>query len=270
MAKRKVQKPQSGNKSNKKINSIFIWLGVLLIMALFGWYVAHVWKLQREEAKADAAIYVAFGVDMPHNYYIHGIDVSSFQNSIAWKKVASMKVNNVRMGFAYIKATEGLGNVDENFRKNYTNAKRAGIICGAYHFFLPTKSGTVQAANFVRTVQLSIGDLPPVVDIEQLYGVPPLMMRKRLKECLDAMEIVYKTKPILYSNVDFYEKYLGSEFNDYPLWVAHYDEPEKPRTVREWLFWQHSESGHVNGIATKVDFSVFNGDSTAFQKLRLH
>ena len=73
-----------------------------------------------------------------------------------------------------------------------------------------------------------------------------------------------------YLRTDFYEKYLGSEFNDYPLWVAHYDEPEKPRIEREWLFWQHSESGHVNGIATKVDFSVFNGDSTAFQKLRLH
>ena len=87
---------------------------------------------------------------------------------------------------------------------------------------------------------------------------------------MDAIEVACKTKPILYSNVDFYEKYLGSEFDAYPLWVAHYDEQDKPRIGRDWLFWQHSQSGHVNGIATKVDCDVFNGDSTAFRKLLLN
>ena len=269
MAKRKVQKPQGVKKPANKKYGVFIWLGGLLFIGLFGWYVVHVWHLQQEEAKAEAAIYNAFGIEMPSKYYIHGIDVSSFQNSIAWKKVASMKVKNVSMGFVFIKATEGLGNVDENFRKNYNSAKKAGMICGAYHFFLATKSGTIQAANFIRNVPIATGDLPPVVDIEQLYGVQPLMMRKRLKECLDAIETAYKTKPILYSNVDFYEKYLGSEFDAYPLWAAHYDEQDKPRIGRDWLFWQHSESGHVNGIATRVDCDVFNGDSTAFRKLLL-
>ena len=56
-------------------------------------------------------------------------------------------------------------------------------------------------------------------------------------------------------------------FDDYPLWVAHYLQPHQPRISRDWAFWQHSEQGHVNGIFSKVDFDVFNGDSTAFKAL---
>jgi lysozyme len=60
---------------------------------------------------------------------------------------------------------------------------------------------------------------------------------------------------------------LGKKFNDYPLWIAHYFEKDKPRISRDWHFWQHSENGRVNGITTKVDFNVFKGDSTAFKQL---
>ena len=269
MAKRKVQKPQSTKNAPAKKNGLYVWGIALLCMVAFGWYVVHVWQQQQAEVKAEDAMYDAFGIDMPTNYYIHGIDVSSFQNTIAWQKVAAMRVNNVRMGFAFIKATEGLVNVDENYKKNYQNAKRAGMICGSYHFFLATKSGTAQAANFLKNATINTGDLPPVVDIEHLYGVPPATMRKRLKEYLAAIETAYKTKPIIYSYVDFYEKNLGNEFNDYPLWVAHYDEQDKPRIGRDWTFWQHSESGHVSGIASKVDCDVFNGDSAAFKQMLL-
>ena len=269
MAKRKVQKPQNPKKAQPKKNGIYVWATVLLLMVAFGWYVVHVWRQQQAEVKAGEAIYDAFGIDMPTNYYIHGIDVSSFQNTIAWQRVATMRVKNVSMGFAFIKSTEGLMNVDDNYRRNYLNARKAGMICGSYHFFLATKSGAAQAANFIKNTNVSTGDLPPVVDIEHLYGVPAAIMRKRLKEYLTVIEATYKTKPIIYSYVDFYEKNLGNEFNDYPLWVAHYDEQDKPRIGRDWTFWQHSEDGHVNGIAGKVDCDVFNGDSTAFRQMLL-
>ena len=69
------------------------------------------------------------------------------------------------------------------------------------------------------------------------------------------------------TNIDFYTKVLGDEFDDYPLWIAHYYQPGKPRIKRSWVFWQHSEEGRVNGIKSKVDFNVFNGDSTDFKNL---
>jgi lysozyme len=67
--------------------------------------------------------------------------------------------------------------------------------------------------------------------------------------------------------VDFYRQYLKDDFDGYPLWVAHYLQKERPRIYRDWLFWQHSEGGRVNGILSRVDFDVFNGDSTDFKKL---
>ena len=81
------------------------------------------------------------------------------------------------------------------------------------------------------------------------------------------MEYNYHVKPIIYTYLDFYERYLKGYFDNYPLWVAHYLQPHKPRIKRDWAFWQHSESGRVNGILSKVDFNVFNGDSTEFRAL---
>jgi lysozyme len=69
--------------------------------------------------------------------------------------------------------------------------------------------------------------------------------------------------------VDFYKQYLKDDFDQYTLWVAHYLQKERPRIYRDWTFWQHSEGGRVNGILTRVDFDVFNGDSVEFKKLLL-
>jgi lysozyme len=51
------------------------------------------------------------------------------------------------------------------------------------------------------------------------------------------------------------------------LWAAHYYQYDVPRIDRNWDFWQHSEEGRVNGILSKVDFNVFNGDSLQFRSI---
>ena len=178
-----------------------------------------------------------------------------------------MKVNDVRIGFAFIKATEGLGNVDKQFKRNWKKAAQAGVTRGAYHFFVATKSGKNQAKNFISNVELEPGDLPPVLDIEHLYGVKPGKMQKEVQDWLTAVEDFYKVKPIIYTYVNFYSGYMKGQFDDYPLWAAHYLEKDKPRINRKWSFWQHNERGRVNGITKPVDFNVFNGDRSDFQNL---
>lgn len=213
--------------------------------------------------------YPAFGIDIPVNYSIHGIDVSRYQYNIDWKAVQNMEDKKVKIGFAFIKATEGLGRVDNEFRQNWFNAKKALIPRGAYHFFISSKSGKAQAENFIETVNLSKGDLPPVLDVETANGASAADVQQRVKDWLQMIEKHYKVKPIIYTNVDFYENFLADKFDDYPLWVAHYYVKDKPRIQRKWTLWQHNEKGRVNGIDTFVDFNVFNGDSASFRKMLL-
>lgn len=257
MAKRKKKKPG------------WTWpVTVIIIIASLA-AAFYVWYTGYRIKQASFVRYPAFGIDMPVNYQIHGIDVSKHQSYIHWPAVRSMNVQDIKIGFAFIKATEGLGNVDKQFRRNWVNAGKANLPRGAYHFFLATKSGKAQAKNFINTVNLETGDLPPVLDIENLYGTRPEKMRKEIKDWLDIVEAHYGVKPILYTYVTFYTNFLKNEFDGYPLWVAHYMEKAKPRINRPWIFWQHSERGRVNGIKSRVDFNVFNGDSSDFNDLLL-
>lgn len=244
-------------KSSKKP---FIYFFLLLFLIAAGWWA---WK----RVQTHFVHYAAFGIDLPANYSIHGIDVSKYQQFIDWQLVRDMKVEDVRIRFAFIKATEGLGNMDRHFKRNWKKAQDAGIPRGAYHFFLATKSGKAQAQNFIARVDLEKGDLPPVIDVEQTYGVTPQKLRQNVKDFLNALEYNYGVKPIIYTNVDFYNRYLKDSFDRYPLWVAHYLRRDHPRIERNWSFWQHNEMGRVDGVLQPVDFNVFNGDSAAFREL---
>ncbi|MBK7885703.1 MAG: hypothetical protein IPJ81_19395 [Chitinophagaceae bacterium] len=138
--------------------------------------------------KAKFVRYPAFGISLPSKYEIHGIDISHHQNNIDWKDVKAMKDQNVKVGFSFIKATEGIGRVDNMFRKNWYNSKKSGLPRGAYHFFISSKSGKAQAANFIETVQLDKGDMPPVLDIEQANGATPAQITQRAKDWLVTVE----------------------------------------------------------------------------------
>lgn len=227
------------------------------------------WQLYQRSnyRKAKFTRYPEFGIAIPESYAIHGIDVSKYQSMIAWEEVKAMKVKNIQLGFAFIKATEGIGNTDPQFKRNWKKANDNAVIRGAYHFFIASKDGRMQAENFIDKVRLEQGDMPPVLDVEQLNGVTSTQLRKEIKRWLDIVENHYRVKPIIYTNVDFYNRNLGTEFDSYPLWVAHYYQPEQPRINRGWIFWQHSDEGRVNGIISEVDFNVFNGDSTEFKNL---
>ena len=255
--------PMRSLLNRKKSWKIILTLLIVAILTMGVFWGYDWWKIRRSQFVR----YEAFGIELPTNYSIHGIDVSKYQDMIDWESVKAMNISDIQIGFAFIKATEGIGKEDTYFKRNWRKAREAGVIRGAYHFFLATKNGKSQAENFIASVDLEPGDLPPVIDVEQTYGVPSSKLRERVKDFLNTVENHYGVRPILYTNVDFYKQYLKDEFDQYPLWVAHYLQKERPRIYRPWHFWQHSETGHVNGISYKVDFNVFNGDSTAFRQL---
>jgi lysozyme len=242
---------------------------LVFILLLCCCLVAGAWCWWRGADRINFVRYEEFGIDMPVNYSIHGIDVSRFQKDINWAAVEQMQVDRIHISFVFIKATEGITRQDAAFKQNWQKAKKAGIIRGAYHFFYSTRDPLKQAINFQNVVQLESGDLPPVLDIEVHNNQPAAVIRSTARIWLEEMEKAYGVKPIIYTNIRFYDAYLGEEFDKYPLWIAHYYQKERPSTNRDWLFWQHSDIGRVNGITTTVDFNVFRGDSVALRKLCL-
>lgn len=211
--------------------------------------------------------YESFNIKIPKKYTIHGIDVSYYQGKINWQKVKAMKEDDVRVSFAFIKATEGLLTVDPYFQRNWREAPKAGIVCGAYHFFRPKKSGKAQAKFFLQVVNIEKGDLPPVVDIETLDGVSPLRMRLELSDFLTYVEMKTKVRPIVYTGLKFYQDHLEDKLDEYPLWIAHYYQPKLKLDGGKWKFWQHSDKAKINGIGHVVDFNAFNGDSTKLAQM---
>lgn len=245
-------------------------VALLLGLALAGtYYLRHQVQLNRYARRAWAT-FTKGGLTgrektpLLAGYSVHGIDVSAYQGRIDWRTVAR---NRVR--FAFIKASEGATLRDQRFARNWREARAAGVLRGAYHYFQPNRDGQIQADLFARTVPLAPGDLPPVLDVEAANFHDVAVLRREVARWLRLIEAHYGVRPILYSNHSFYKRHLAGHFDDYPLWLAHY-EVERPSMPRnKWIIWQHSDESHVPGIRGMVDFNVFQGNFTALQALRV-
>jgi lysozyme len=202
----------------------------------------------------------AFGIPIPV-YEIHGIDVSRYQEKINWKEIADYKSGKDSVGitFAFVKATEGQTMTDKYFNYNWKETKKHRIIRGAYHYYKPNTNSALQASNFIKTVNLQTGDLPPVLDIEEVGKYGSENMKKGIKNWLKLIEKHYGVRPIIYTNVSFYKKYLsGKEFKDYNFWIAHYTKTT-PNIDNGWIFWQYSDKGIIKNIRSKVALNVHKG-----------
>ena len=238
---------------------LFFLFGIAGLVVVFLTY-----PYWRKPASSD---YSGFGIRIPGKYTIHGIDVSRYQGNINWPMVAAMEHQNKQLKFAFIKASQGIALPDPYFKRNWKEAKAAGLMRGAYFYFHPSSSPEAQAQLFTTMVgDLSYGDFRPVVDIECEGHIGCEKIQQNLQVCLDHLEHRYGVKPIIYTNADYYKNYLKDKFNDYPLWVAHYHGGETPHIERDWHFWQHSDRGTVDGIKHRVDFNVFNGTMDDLRK----
>jgi lysozyme len=118
------------SRVKKKVSRWIISIVLIAVLALAGWML-YQWLLYR---KSKFTRYPNLESAIPTEYTIHGIDVSRYQQLIAWEEVKSMKVDNIQLGFAFIKATEGIGNTDPQFHRNWKGLKIM-ILSGCLSFF---------------------------------------------------------------------------------------------------------------------------------------
>jgi len=201
----------------------------------------------------------------------YGFDVSHYQNKedIKWDSL-SIGNKTIPLEFVVMRATMGNKSADKHFDEFWEMAKKHDLIRGAYHFYRADEDPVIQANNFLANVKLESGDLPPILDIEK---IPKRKTNKKLIEDLKVwckiVEDTYGEKPIIYTYYHYYKDFLKGEFEDYPLWLANYNDVPSPSPDDQWDFWQFTENGIVHGINAKVDLDIYNGNSWSLKRLTL-
>jgi lysozyme len=196
---------------------------------------------------------------------VKGIDVSTYQGTIDWSKVAAAGI-----AFGVARVSDGTKYPDAQFASNWKQMKAQGIVRSVYQFFRASQDPVAQADLLLTDVAnaggFQPGDLPPVIDVETADGQTDTAVRAAMQAWLDHVEAAVGRKPIIYSGPS-HSTMLGDGFSAYPLWVPNWGVscPKMTSNWTTWTFWQYSDQGTVSGISGAVDLDEFNGSLADLQ-----
>lgn len=193
-----------------------------------------------------------------------GVDVSHHQGKIDWEKVKEdgYEFAIIRIGYRGY-GTEGTLNLDNRFHENIKDAQRAGLDVGVYFFAQAiNEEEALEEAEFVlKHLKGYELDLPVAYDPESILydeartdDVTGEQFTKNAKVfCKRIRKAGYE--PMIYSNMlwEAYELDL-KKLSDYPIWYADYE--PLPQTPYDFVMWQYTSRGTVDGIDGSVDLNI--------------
>ena len=207
---------------------------------------------------------------MPHSvnvdryrYPVAGIDVSRHNGDIDFDKVRDDDYQ-----FVFIKASEGLTYKDDAFDRNYSQARKAGLKVGAYHFFRKNRTGQEQAGNLLGVIKGKELDLPLVIDLEDDWGNGATVSRQTaIERVMDMIDILNGKgyQVMIYTNLDGYNKYYKDMLGDHDLWLCSFNSPDQLTSLPH-RFQQFSHEGTVSGVEGKVDLNVYRGTRSEWNR----
>lgn len=185
-----------------------------------------------------------------------GIDVSQWQGSISYRQV-----KNAGIKIVYIKAGEGDRFVDPYFERNYTQARRAGLNVGLYHYVTArtVSDARRQAHFFASLVNEKRVQCRPAMDFEQVGGLTKKEVNRIAKVYMRQLHRLTGYRPVVYSNAYDTHTLWDASLSRYPLWIADYGR-KSPYTTGAWHSWQgfqYSDKGRIPGIRGLVDLDRF-------------
>jgi GH25 family lysozyme M1 (1,4-beta-N-acetylmuramidase) len=204
--------------------------------------------------------------------YLEGLDVSVYQSTIDWTRVAAAGKK-----FAIVRASAGSLTADTRYAANRSGANAAGLPIAAYHYANPdtaTNDALNEANWFLQNATPAHGDLIPALDVEVTNGLSVSAMQAWVSTWLTRVSLVTGVKPMIYSSPNFWATSMGDtqQFADSGytvLWIAHWTSASQPTVPGNnwgghgWTFWQYTSSGTVSGISGNVDLDRYNGTTLA-------
>jgi lysozyme len=227
--------------------------GIILLISILG-LVLFYYPFPDDDHEDEPA-----GIEVDKTRYpITGIDVSRHTGKVDFKIIKERFIDT--LDFVYLKATEGVDLVDSKFEANYLNARENEIPVGSYHFFKFNVSGKKQANNYLRTIRDKTFELPLVLDVEEWSNASVNRQDKVVKEIRAFItEIVFrrKEKLMIYTNESGFQKYILGNFESNEIWICSFN--AEPKIQSNWILWQHSHKGKLDGAEGWVDINTFNG-----------
>lgn len=188
-----------------------------------------------------------------------GIDVSRYQGAIDFERVKAAGVDFVLLRSSIGDGSDITTGEDIRFAVNMREAKKAGLMVGAYHYLLGenVEDALAEARFFIKTISKYELDFPAVLDFEDPWQQDYLTNEERTAMALAFMREVEKAGyyPMLYVNTNWAENYLDmSKLGKYELWLAEWH--PKPSYNGSFGIWQYTAYGGVSGIEGDVDLDI--------------
>lgn len=202
----------------------------------------------------------------PDTSVLRGIDVSRFQGEIDWEAARDdgIEFAILRVGGRFW----GSGEIydDKLFEEYYEGADEAGLKLGYYFYSqaITAEEALEEADYVIEKLKGRRVDAPVVFDWEtagasdaRTNGLPV----STVCECAAAFCERIKSagySPMIYMNThDGYVKYDLSRLSGYDIWYAGQYNGDYPCFVYNFLMWQYTSSGQVNGIEGGVDMDLW-------------
>lgn len=255
-------------------------------------YRVHIQNIGWQEWKADGQVAGTTGrglrieaieikiVDKIENVTKKGIDVSTYQGKIDWKKVKENGVDfaMIRAGIrGYGISSDGIDGKlvqDARYTENMNGAISNNIEVGVYFFTQAiNEKEAIEEANFVLDLVKNYKIAYPIAIDTELSNhqagngrADKLTKEQRTKVVKAFCETIEKAgyEPMIYANKWWLKDNLDmSQLSDYSIWLAHYtgatqDDPfAKPSDYEgKYIMWQYTDKGTVDGIIGNVDMNV--------------
>ena len=190
-----------------------------------------------------------------------GIDVSTWQGNIDWKKVKKAGINFAMIRCGFRGMDSGEIKMDSYFLKNIKGAIANNINVGVYFFSMAkNKNEAIEEAewvvNLIKDYDISY---PVAIDTEifdkyRLKGVSYSTLTNNAIAFSDYVKSKGYT-PMIYSYARAFNQYFDTaKFDNYRIWLAQYN--DEATYKGRYYMWQYTSSGSVPGISGRVDMNV--------------
>ena len=193
-----------------------------------------------------------------------GIDVSTFQGKIDWKKVkkSGMEFAIIRLGFRGYESGKIV--LDSQFENNIEGSIKAGLDTGVYFFTEAlTEAEAIEEAEFViENIKDYKINMPVVIDVEESANTEKTRTRDLTAEQRTKNVIAFCEKikdagydVMIYGNLKSFMIMMNfEELEQYDKWFAYYRYPfHFPYKIK---MWQYTAYEKIDGISGKADVNL--------------